>query len=436
MNIILEGPDATGKTTLAEKLRDKYNMSIHHSTSKTRNDLYYHLDLLDYRSNTIFDRFHLGEAVYPTIYNRESKLFEDDIDTINRRIIDNNDILIIFTCSNLNIIYDRLKERGEDSFIPEMAKQNELFTELAEYCSNLNYKNFYVIDIAEENAYDKLDEWIAEHYGKITVNVAYKKLCNDLLDYGHNMETRNLRGCTKELCNYIMKIDDLDCEYVSLLTGGTNLTYIAGELLWYWSARNDIEFIHKFSTFWDRVSDDGKTANSAYGYILQKKHGFNQIETIINLLKKDPYSRRAVLNINVPNPNVYETKDEMCTICINYQIRNGKLHSTVILRSNDCNFGLRNDLAFFIYLQKYIAERLNVPVGTYTHMALSMHFYDKDFDFVKKVAYGTMETSTKRLNVKKLIDNKDELCDWIDNSFTNREDFTQMLIDKNIIYEV
>ena len=43
MNVILEGLDAAGKTTLAEKLRDKFGMKILHSTAETRNDLYYHL---------------------------------------------------------------------------------------------------------------------------------------------------------------------------------------------------------------------------------------------------------------------------------------------------------------------------------------------------------------------------------------------------------
>lgn len=434
MNVILEGPDATGKTTLAEKLRDKFGMTIHHSTSKTRNDLNYHMDLLDYRQNTVFDRFHLGEMVYPEIYDRKAKLNQGEIDIINKAIIDNNDMLIIFITSNMDIIKERLIERGEENYIPEMEQQNELFIKAANYCKKLNYKNFYVIDIAEDNSYDNLDNWIKEHINKVTVNSAYKKLCNDILDFGHTMETRNVRGNTKELCNYMMKIDDLDCEYVSLLTGGTNLTYLAAELLWYWSARNDLKFIGKFSNMWDKVTDDGETANSAYGYILQKKHGFNQIEKIIELLKVDPYSRRAVININVPNENVINTKDEMCTICMNYQIRNNKLHCTCVMRSNDLNYGLRNDIAYFIYLQKYIASKLGVAVGTYTHFAMSIHFYDRDFDFVKKVAYGTMETSSERLNIEKLIENKDELCEWIDNSFTSRNDFTKMLREKGIIY--
>ena len=436
MNVILEGPDATGKTTLAEKLKTKYGMDIHHSTSRTRNDLNYHLDLLDYRPNTVFDRFHLGECVYPEIYNRPAKLTKDEINTINKRIIDNNDMLIVFITSDMDIIKNRLIERGEQNYIPEMEQQNELFIEAANYCKNMNYKNFYIIDIAKENAYDDLDNWIDEHFGKVTVNMAYRQLCNDLLDKGHIMETRNIRGNTRELCNYIMTIDDLDCEYISLLTGGTNLTYLAAELLWYWSARNDLDFISKFSNIWDKVSDDGETANSAYGYILQKKHGFNQIDKIIELLKVDPYSRRAVLNINVPNENVINTKDELCTVCINYQIRNNKLHSTVVLRSNDFNYGARNDIPFYISLQKHIAKQLNIEVGTYTHMAFSMHFYDRDFEFAKKVAYGTMETATQRLNIDKLIANKDELCNWVDNSFTTREDFTKKLIDKKIIYNI
>ena len=153
-------------------------------------------------------------------------------------------------------------------------------------------------------------------------------------------------------------------------------------------------------------------------------------------MKHDPYSRRAVLNINVPNPLVKCTKDEMCTICLNYQIRDNKLHCTCVMRSNDFNFGLRNDIAYFIYLQKYIADRLKVGYGSYTHNAFSMHMYDKDFKFTKDVAYGTLETTNERLDVAKLIENKDELIDWIDNKFSSKEDFVIKLRKMNIIYTI
>ena len=437
MNVILEGLDAAGKTTLAEKLRDKYGMSILHSTASTRNDLAYHIDLLDYREKTVFDRFHVGEWVYPEVYGRPAKMTLEDFKTVEKRIIDNNDMFIIFITSDMEIINNRLIERGEENYLKEMAAQNRWFKDYVKRFKQYNYKNFYVIDVAEEGCYDRLDKWIDKHYGKITPNIAYRKLANDLLDYGHPIDSQNPRGTTKELTNYSFTIDDITGnECITLKTGSTKLDYVSAELLWYWSSRNDLEFITKFSTFWNRVSDDMVHANSAYGYILQEKHGFNQIETIIDLLKHDPYSRRAVLNINVPNPLVKCTKDEMCTICLNYQIRDNKLHCTCVMRSNDFNFGLRNDIAYFIYLQKYIADRLKVGYGSYTHNAFSMHMYDKDFKFTKDVAYGTLETTNERLDVAKLIENKDELIDWIDNKFSSKEDFVIKLRKMNIIYTI
>ena len=437
MNIIVSGMDGVGKTFLCDKLVKKYGLkSVIHSTAKTSNTYEYHINLLDYHDNTFFDRFHTGERIFPFIYGREPKLTQEEFDKITERIIDNNDMYIIMYSGDSELIKKRLEERGEDTEW-EIDEQTRRYMNIAGYVLQKYgwYKNLYVCDVAKPGAYDELDKWIDDHYGKVTVNVAYRDLCRKLYEDGHVMETRNIRGGTKELCNYMFTIDDLDSEYVTLKTGKTNLTYLAGELLWYWSSRNDTEFIGKFGSMWKKLSDDGVTNNSAYGYLLQEKHGFNQIEKIIELLTVDPYSRRAVLNINVPNKDVIETKDEPCTVCLDYQIRNGKLHCTCVMRSNDVNFGLRNDLGYFISLQKYIAKRLEVPVGTYTHFAMSIHFYDRDTKFIKDVAYGTMESEDEVLDIEKLIDYREILIDWVDNHFTNKDDFKSLLKSYNIVYE-
>ena len=204
----------------------------------------------------------------------------------------------------------------------------------------------------------------------------YLTLAKDLV------HAKSVNG-TRELNNVKFVLNDIDNNIVSVR--GISTAYLFGELLWYFTGRNDLEFISKFSKFWKHLSDDGKTANSAYGYIMMKKHGFNQINKIIQLLEKDPYSRRALININVPNRKVIETKDEPCTIALQFLIRNGKLNLTAMMRSNDIWLGTPYDVAFFTELQRYMAKRLNVKSGTYTHFVVSLHLYDRNVEDVQKM---------------------------------------------------
>ena len=213
------------------------------------------------------------------------------------------------------------------------------------------------------------------------VNDMYVTMCKDLVTYGSKVND------TLELNNYMITVRDVSQCVINVRN--VSLNYMAAELLWYLSGRNDVEFISRYASLWKRISDDGKTNNSAYGYILKKKHGFDQIEKMVELLKKDPYSRRAVMNINVPNENVIETKDEMCTICLNFQLRDNKLNCSVLMRSNDIFTGTVYDVTYFIFLQKYIADKLNVSCGTYTHIAFSLHAYDRHIENIKNIAFNT-----------------------------------------------
>lgn len=205
----------------------------------------------------------------------------------------------------------------------------------------------------------------------------YRETCRALINEGSRVNN------THELNNYSFTLTDLNNNVINIRN--ISKSYLFGELLWYMTARNDIDFIQKFSGFWGRISDDGVTSNSAYGHILFKRHGFNQVDKIIELLLADPNSRRAVLNFNVPNINVIETKDEICTIALQMYIRDGKLNCTGIMRSNDIWLGTPYDVTFFTELQKYIAHRVKVKCGTYTHFVTSIHVYDRNLEDIKLV---------------------------------------------------
>lgn len=208
----------------------------------------------------------------------------------------------------------------------------------------------------------------------------YGKLVNKML-------TQPIIGSTREINNCCLIVEKPSLTNISFPYRDISLTYSDAELNWYWSADNSCKTIGKFAKMWLRLSDDGETNNSAYGYILFKKYGFNQLEQIINLLKKDPTSRRAVLNISDPTINRIETKDMQCTIAIQFLIRHNRLEETVYMRSNDIYFGLPYDYIFFVSIGNYIAEQLGLTLGLYTHHATSMHMYLRDEDKFKTNTY-------------------------------------------------
>ena len=104
----------------------------------------------------------------------------------------------------------------------------------------------------------------------------------------------------------------------------------------------------------------------------------NQITFVIDELKRNPYSRRAVIDVRNNAQDMY-SDDPACLQHIQFFIRDNKLHMKVLFRSNDaCKAAFMNAFAL-IMLEKRIADTLGIEVGTYTHRANSYHCYERDF---------------------------------------------------------
>ena len=115
----------------------------------------------------------------------------------------------------------------------------------------------------------------------------------------------------------------------------------------------------------------------------------DQVPFIIDELKRNPSSRRAVMTIRDKEADM-GSEDPACLQHIQYFVRDGKLDCVVLFRSNDaCKAAFMNAFAL-IFLQKRIAGELGLPVGTYTHRANSYHCYEKDFPllegYVKRIS--------------------------------------------------
>jgi thymidylate synthase len=203
----------------------------------------------------------------------------------------------------------------------------------------------------------------------------------------------------KEVTNAALVIQDPSYPMYENPRRSSQFKYIAAELVWYFTGRNDTEFITKFAKFWDQIDNGNGTVNSAYGNLIfseSNEHYYTQYMWALDSLIKDKDSRQAILHFNKPSHQWNGNKDFVCTLNGIFQIRDNKLNFTVDMRSNDLILGTPTDVAFFCLLQMQMLEHLRtyypeLKLGTYTHLAHSLHIYERHFDLVGEMITKTFD---------------------------------------------
>lgn len=217
------------------------------------------------------------------------------------------------------------------------------------------------------------------------------------------------------------------------------------EALWMMAGRNDVASVAYYASNMVNYSDDGKTLNGAYGYRWRHasysepehygKFQLDQLDMLVDHLKADPGSRRAVLQMwnveddllkisdaftkctergctngrwtNAPGLALIEgqdcpvckgtnkklvskaSKDVCCNLSVMFSIKGPevvsdddgpKLDMTVTNRSNDMIWGMLGaNYVHFTVLQEYMAARLGVEVGRYNHFTNNLHVYESNW---------------------------------------------------------
>ena len=114
-----------------------------------------------------------------------------------------------------------------------------------------------------------------------------------------------------------------------------------------------------------------------YGYtyhdLFSKNIGF-----IINKLKDDPETRQATLH--VANQEAARLNHPPCLQLIHYTVKDGKLNTDVVFRSNDGVKAVAMNIFALLELSRFIASEIGIKeLGSYTHYALSFHAYSRDW---------------------------------------------------------
>lgn len=220
----------------------------------------------------------------------------------------------------------------------------------------------------------------------------YHEVISTILEEGkvaHPKNPHNPQGHnTLEIHPAVIEVSNPLNRLVTAVGRPVNVAFALAEVLWILQGREDVEMLKFYNRQIARYSDDGTTFNAAYGARLRNAHGYDQIGDVISILAREPDSRQAVLCFWHKNDRGWDAdggqriirKDRACNLMSHLMIRDGCLDWMQMIRSNDALWGVPYNWMQFSHLQEWIATSLGVPVGTYIHVADSLHIYDYHFE--------------------------------------------------------
>ena len=228
----------------------------------------------------------------------------------------------------------------------------------------------------------------------LNVNDAYPKALSLVADYGARRMSRAGEVLVLKEPLAIQYLRPLERVLFDPLRDANPYFHLM-ESLWMLQGRNDVAWLANWLPRMSEFSDDGVTFHGAYGYRWREHFTYNsewrmdQLSMIVNELRANPESRRCVLQMWDATADLgRNTKDVPCNLSVTFQIADERLNMVVFNRSNDLIWGaLGANVVHFSVLQQYIADCIEVPVGTYEQVSANAHVYLSEW---KKRGYDTM----------------------------------------------
>ncbi|MEV4033688.1 thymidylate synthase [Streptomyces umbrinus] len=167
-----------------------------------------------------------------------------------------------------------------------------------------------------------------------------------------------------------------------------NPAFAAAETVWHLSG-SDAPWIFDYNAKLREFADDG-VLRGAYGPRMRNWAGdVDQLHRVVEILKEDPDSRRAVIQLYDPAQDAAGHKDVPCTLGFSFHLRAGRLHMSTSMRGQDVWIGLPYDLFFYTTLQELVASWLDAALGDFHHHVSSLHIYEHHLDQAEELTEVT-----------------------------------------------
>ncbi len=197
------------------------------------------------------------------------------------------------------------------------------------------------------------------------------------------------------------------------------------ELCWYLSGSSNVDAIAFWVPRYRHEAEENGSVHGAYGPRIFGSGEKAQVCRIVELLKEKPGTRRAVMQIfdlwDVAEGVRY--KDVPCTSTIQLLVRDNRLSMITNMRSNDAYLGLPHDVFAFTMIQEIIARELDIELGSYIHIAGSLHLYSdrlRDAEqFVKEgwhssITLPEMPRGSQGSHIRALLKSEEQLRNGAD----------------------
>jgi thymidylate synthase len=154
-----------------------------------------------------------------------------------------------------------------------------------------------------------------------------------------------------------------------------------------------VESLQVLSGYFDERLISKAAPGLVYSYGYQHAYGtkiFQQLPKVIDQLKSNPESRRAVIHIGKPEDG--QETEKPCIQTIQFLIRDNQLHTMIFARSWDAVMGLPYDVSVANFLAEVVRSILSYgkdnPLGSGNvyGMASSLHIYNRDIQKVTDVS--------------------------------------------------
>ncbi|WP_330300618.1 thymidylate synthase [Streptomyces sp. NBC_00503] len=164
-----------------------------------------------------------------------------------------------------------------------------------------------------------------------------------------------------------------------------NPAFAVAETVWHLSG-SDAPWIFDYNARLREYADDGVLLG-AYGPRMRNWGGkVDQLARVVEILKEDRDSRRALIQLYDPAQDAAGHKDVPCTLGFRFHLRAGRLHMATTMRGQDVWIGMPYDVFFYTVLHELVAGWLDAELGDFHLHIGSLHMYDNHVERAEQLA--------------------------------------------------